>query len=285
MIIGIVGNGFVGQATALLGCKDDYADNDDNVILIYDTDPQKRSPKDIELSHLVECDFVFVAVPTPMNENGSCHTEIVEDVVADLKEAQVKNIIVRSTVPVGTCKDLGVNFMPEFLTEANWGEDFKNTKEWIIGLDDKNNKDLKKKLRKTFLTAKHNNKVNSCNIVWCSSEEAELVKLTKNSFLATKVAFFNEVYDFCKAKEIDYNSVIEMLTTDSRIGKSHTMVPGPDGKRGFGGTCFPKDLNSFHFQMSEIGMESYIIEAALARNVQVDRPEQDWGNDKGRAIV
>ena len=285
MIIGIVGSGFVGKATALLGCKDDYADAEDNVVLTYDINPEKRSPKDIELDHLVECDFVFVCVPTPMNSDGSCHTDIVENVVADLREAQVENIIVRSTVPVGTCRDLGVNFMPEFLTEANWEEDFKSTKEWLIGLDDNKNNDLKKKLRRVLLTARHNGKINNACIRWCSSEEAQSVKLVKNSFLATKVAFFNEVYDFCQAKNIKYEAIIEMLVLDDRINVSHTAVPGPDGKRGFGGTCFPKDLNSFYSQLSELGIESYMAEAALARNVQVDRPEQDWNNNKGRAVI
>jgi UDPglucose 6-dehydrogenase len=285
MIIGIVGNGFVGKATALLGCRDDYADFEDNTVLTYDVDPEKRNPKDIELKHLVECDFVFVAVPTPMHEDGSCHTGIVESVVAELKEAQVENIIVRSTVPIGTCRGMGVNFMPEFLTEANWEKDFSGGKDWIFGLDDKNNKILKKKLRKTFLSAKHNKRISGCNLVWCSTEEAELVKMTRNTFLATKVSFFNEIYDFCEKKNICYSSIAEMVGLDDRVGESHTAVPGPDGKRGFGGTCFPKDLNSLYFQMSEEGMESYILEAAKARNVQVDRPEQDWNSSKGRAVV
>ena len=109
--------------------------------------------------------------------------------------------------------------------------------------------------------------------------------MVKNSFLATKVAFFNEFYDFCQAKNIEYEAVIEMLVLDDRINVSHTSVPGPDGKRGFGGTCFPKDLNSFYSQLSELGIESYMAEAALARNVQVDRPEQDWNNNKGRAVI
>jgi UDPglucose 6-dehydrogenase len=63
------------------------------------------------------------------------------------------------------------------------------------------------------------------------------------------------------------------------------MVPGPDGKRGFGGTCFPKDMEALLAQMIDVGMTSYIIDAAITRNLEVDRVERDWEEDKGRAVV
>ena len=112
-----------------------------------------------------------------------------------------------------------------------------------------------------------------------------MTKLARNSFLAVKVSFFNELYDFCEKEEVDYNSVAELTGMDSRIGVSHTQVPGPDGKRGFGGTCFPKDISSLNHQLDQVGVDSYIIEAAKARNIQVDRKEQDWTNNKGRAVI
>jgi UDPglucose 6-dehydrogenase len=71
---------------------------------------------------------------------------------------------------------------------------------------------------------------------------------------------------------------------DERINSSHTQVPGPDGKGGFGGTCFPKDMSSLSFQMMEEGMLSYLIASAISRNKNVDRTEQDWKKDKGRAV-
>ena len=83
---------------------------------------------------------------------------------------------------------------------------------------------------------------------------------------------------------MDYNTVAELTGLDPRIGQSHTQVPGPDGKRGFGGTCFPKDISSLNYQLEQVGIESYIIEAAKSRNTQVDRTEQDWKMDKGRAV-
>ena len=100
-----------------------------------------------------------------------------------------------------------------------------------------------------------------------------------------KVSFFNEISELCSSLGIDYESVREMTCLDDRIGQSHSAVPGPDGKGGFGGTCFPKDTSSLYSQMSDAGMESYIIEAAVSRNKQVDRKEQDWKDDKGRAVV
>ena len=285
MVIGIVGNGFVGRATALLGCRDDYADYEDNVVLMYDKDPDRRIPKNLELEDLSRCDIVFVAVPTPMKSDGTCHTDIVESVVRDLRGVGVKDIFIRSTVPVGFSRRLEVNFMPEFLTENNWEEDFKTNKKWVFGLHDTRNKEIKKKLRKIFLTAKHNNKINHMDITYCRTEEAELCKYSRNCFLATKVAFFNEIEEFCRKKGIEYNHVQEIIGCDPRIGMSHTDVPGPDGKRGFGGTCFPKDLSSLYQQMLEVSMESYIVEGAMARNNQVDRPEADWNKNVGRAVI
>ncbi len=203
----------------------------------------------------------------------------------DLRALKVEDIVVRSTVPVGTCRRLSVNFMPEFLTEANWAEDFKSQNEWVFGLHDLQNKRIKKKLRKIFFCARHNKKIKSADFRWCVSEVAELGKYVRNCFLATKVSFFNEVEEFCRKRGVSYEQVRDLVLLDERIGKSHTDVPGPDGKRGFGGTCFPKDMESFFYQLSEAYVESYIIEGSMARNKQVDRAEQDWKKDKGRAVL
>ena len=131
MKIGIIGNGYVGGASALLG-------NEKVSVLVYDTAPDKCSPKGLIITDLVDCDFVFVCVPTPMYKDGSCATHIVESVVDDLAKAGYdrERVVVKSTVPVGTCRKLGVMFMPEFLTEQNWKKDFLNQKKWILGTND-----------------------------------------------------------------------------------------------------------------------------------------------------
>lgn len=284
MNIGIVGNGFVGGATSLFETRSSPYDIN---VIIYDKDTKKRSPINVRLEDFLSCDLVFVCVPTPMNDDGSCHVSIVNDCVLDLVKVGVNNsnIIVRSTVPVGFCESLGVSFMPEFLTEKNWKNDYKNNNLWIFGLYDKNDEKLKLKIRGLIGIAHKESKIDHNNISFCSSGEAEMVKLARNAFLATKVSFFNEVYDFCQLKNLDFGIVSDLVGVDVRIGKSHTIVPGPDGKRGFGGTCLPKDLSSLYYQMNEAGMESFIVEAVLARNTHVDRKDRDWALDKGRAVV
>ena len=90
-------------------------------------------------------------------------------------------------------------------------------------------------------------------ITFRTNKEAEMIKLFRNN-LSVKVSFCNEIYDYCKMKEIDYEKVVEIAATDDRIGLSHTLVPGPDGQRGYGGTCFSKDISNTLFDMKETGM-------------------------------
>ena len=99
------------------------------------------------------------------------------------------------------------------------------------------------------------------------------------------MSFCNEFETFCEAKNINYDIVRGYATNDTRIGSSHSKVPGHDGKRGFGGTCFPKDMASLEFQMKQAGVESKIISGANERNFSIDRKEHDWNLDKGRAVI
>lgn len=279
MKIGIIGNGFVGQATMLL-------QNPEVDILVYDIDPNKCIPKNISLENLSICDIIFIAVPTPMNPDGSCHLNIVESVVGTLKvECPNSHIVVRSTVPVGTCDRLQVNFMPEFLTEKNWRNDFYNCDRWIFGSYTHDNKDLRRKISKLLFTAQRYNKIKLNNFVFVTNKEAEMIKYFKNTFLAVKVSYCNELEEFCRNKNINYETVRQIATEDERIGKSHTVVPGHDGHRGFSGTCFPKDTNSLLYEMNNVGMKSYILESAIKRNQEVDRTNNDWNENKGRCVV
>ena len=284
--IGIVGNGYVGKATSFLK-HDKYGEQAKNVeVLIYDKDPSKCSPSGTEFSHLNTCVLIFVCVPTPMNSDGSCDTSLVAGVIDKLKkEVNDVPIFVRSTVPVGFCDSHGVNFMPEFLTEKNWEHDVINSKDWVIGLFDNENTDTREKIR-GFLALAHKNKLlkNSPSIHFTSNKNAELTKYARNCFLAAKVSFFNSLEKFCVEKGVPYDVARELICLDKRVGDSHTKVPGPDGKRGFGGTCFPKDLNSLIYQMLDVGVAPMILTAANNQNNIVDRPEKDWENSKGRAV-
>ena len=287
MKIGIIGNGFVGKATKLLSGT--------NIeILMYDIKPELCIPFNLTLETMCsECSIIFISVPTPMKSNGECHTAILESVVKNISEycdLNKKLIVNRCTVPVGKSDDLNCFFMPEFLTEKNFEEDFVSNKNWIMGLKNDKTHYLQNKLFKQEITnliniAYKNKSIQFDNIDFVSNSEAESIKLFRNCFLATKVSFCNEFYQFCEKRNVNYENVRKLATLDSRIGDSHSKVPGHDGHFGFGGTCFPKDMNNFNYQLANNNIQSFIIKGALDRNYIIDRPEQDWNQDSGRAVV
>ena len=280
MIIGIIGNGFVGKATTQLKCKDIE-------LLAYDINPEACEPKGLKLDDMNKCEIIFISVPTPMSKNGSCHLNIVKSVLKDLKSINYNGFIVlRSTVPAGTSDDLQVYFMPEFLTEKNYINDFINNKDWVFGLlGNERDEYFKNTITKLFNLAFVNDRIKYNNLYFLTNKEAEMVKMFKNCFLATKVSFCNEIAELCKIKGINYENVRALAANDDRILHSHTKVPGHDGKGGFGGTCFPKDTSSLRYEMNNAGMKPYVLDAIITRNETVDRPEQDWNNNKGRAVV
>ena len=176
--------------------------------------------------------------------------------------------------------------MPEFLTEKNFTQDFKNCENWIFGIKGTaQDEEFKKKIKTLIHTSYDHDCIHYTNIHFVKSAEAEMIKLFRNNYLSVKVAFCNEISQFCDLKGIDYEKVRKLAVNDKRIGASHSYVPGPDGKKGFGGTCFPKDTASLQYEMESIGMKSYIISGAINRNEEIDRPEKDWNNNKGRAVI
>ena len=282
MKIGIIGNGFVGKATNQLKC-------DDIEILSYDINPAFCSPIGTQLTDLLTCELVFVSVPTPMSKDGSCHLGIVKSVLRDLETVGYDGFIVlRSTVPVGTSDDLKCYFMPEFLTEKNYVQDFIYNKDWIfgcLGLNAERDALFETTIRILFRLAIQNERIKSDTLHFLTNREAEMVKMFRNCFLATKVAFCNEIYEFCEKLGVDYENVRTVAANDSRILHSHTQVPGHDGRKGFGGTCFPKDTASLKHEMKRAGMVPYVLDAITERNEKIDRPEQDWYSNVGRAVV
>jgi UDPglucose 6-dehydrogenase len=280
MIVGIIGNGFVGKATFQLKCKD--VD-----VLAYDINPNMCVPAGLKLEDMMKCEFIFISVPTPMSKNGECHTNIVETVIGQLRQLNYQGFIVlRSTVPVGTCDRLKVYFMPEFLTEKNYIQDFINNKDWVFGLRGDEYDELFKQHMEAIINIAHdNNKISYNNTHFMTNKEAEMVKMFKNCYLAAKVSFCNEIYSFCNSKGVNYENVRKVACADSRIGHSHSYVPGPDGKTGFSGTCFPKDTSSLQYEMDKSGMETYVLKAVIDRNNNVDRKDHDWNDNKGRAVV
>ncbi len=280
--IAIIGNGFVGKATALLRNKDVN-------VIVYDIIPSLCDPIGTTLKDLKSSDFIFICVPTPMKEDGSCSISYVKTVLEELKKVNITSdahcIILRSTVPVGTCKKLNVNFMPEFLTERNWKNDFRSNKDWIFGLLNPDDIELKSRLNELFsICYKNVSLLMEGHLHFVSTNEAEMCKYVRNSFLGVKVSFFNEIEEYCRKNSLDFENVRKISVLDKRIGSSHTKVPGIDNKRGFGGICLPKDLNSLIHQF-EPDITPHILKAVKFRNENIDRSEKDWFLDKGRAVV
>tara|TARA_B100000131_G_scaffold216990_1_gene208615 strand:+ start:264 stop:1115 length:852 start_codon:yes stop_codon:yes gene_type:complete len=278
MKIGIVGQGFVGTAVKE-GLKKYHT------IETFDIKEQSTCDSLHELVNTT--DIVFVCVPTPMNRDGSCNIGIVDNVVKEINDTvnvgqDGKVVIIKSTIPPGTterlnkeCNHIEVVFNPEFLTEANFIEDFKNQDRIIIG----GPRPASTKVRQLFYKA-----FPKAHIIKTSSTIAEMVKYTTNCFLATKVSFANEIKMICDEIDIDYDKVTEYATYDERLGKSHWSVPGPDGKLGFGGSCFPKDINAIISFAKDKGISTNIMNGAWKTNLKV-RPEKDWEELKGRAIT
>jgi nucleotide sugar dehydrogenase len=266
MLIGIIGYGFVGQATSLLKCKGID-------ILIYDVDETKSTVNCID--ELIDCEILFISVPTPTTANNECNISIIESIMNKLREINYINfVVIRSTVPPGTCDKLKCYFMPEFLTEKNYENDFVNNEHWIFGMLD-DCYVFKEKIKFLIDTAYNNNKIKYNSIVLLPNKEAELIKYFRNSFLATKVAFCNEIYELCNKININYEHVRQYATMDKRINESHTHVPGHDGKMGFGGTCFPKDIRCLKNEYDKHDLHAHILNAVIDRNTY-DRPEEEW---------
>lgn len=277
--IGVIGNGFVGKATRLLEC-------DDINIISYDKNPELCYPLGTTINDLSCCEFIFISVPTPMNKDSSCYLGIIESVINDLKSINFDGyVILRSTVPPGTSDKLKCNFMPEFLTEKNYINDFINNEDWVFGSFNQDDIEFNNKIKNLFDIAYENGKIKYNNVHFVSNSEAEMIKMFKNCYLATKVAFCNEIYTYCIEKGIDYNNVINIAANDKRILHSHTQVPGHDGEYGYGGTCFPKDTNSLLHEINKTNAKPLILNAVVYRNENIDRPNKDWMNNKGRAVL
>ena len=274
--IGIVGQGYVGTAIKV-GFEPHYN------IHTYDKFDLAKSTLPNLKDLVQECEVIFVCVPTPMRKDGTCYTGIVEEVIKEIDynvdtDKDKPIVVIKSTIPPGTTDKFNksysnviVIFNPEFLTEENFLEDFKNQKRIILGGNRIGTNKLRQIYSKVFPQA---------TIVKTGSKTAEMVKYFINNFLATKVSFANEMYKVCEQIDIDYDKVVEYATYDERLGKSHWAVPGPDGDFGYGGHCLPKDLSAIINQFETYGL----LEAVENVNDQV-REDRDWEEMKGRAII
>ncbi len=180
--------------------------------------------------------------------------------------------VIRSTAVSGTTElfakkyGLRLTFNPEFLREKTALEDMKNTSRVIIGSSLPADGDLVEKVyRSVFPNASYHQ---------VSPSEAEMVKYMANGMLAGQIALANEFFDLCAAGGIDYNTIKELVLEDPRIGLN-IDVPGPDGDRGFGGKCFPKDLNALRAYARNKGFNPWLLDAVWRKNIEV-RQKHDW---------
>ena len=267
--IGIIGNGFVGEAQA-------FAFSPVYHVRIFDID-SKKSTCTIEEVH--KCDFVFVCVPTPMFENGEQDFSYIEDV---FKHANPNPVyIIKSTILPGSTKklsknysDLKIVFSPEFLTERNAKLDMLTQSRIIIGGED----NLTVKVEKIF-KSRFKNK----NIIRTDSTTAEFIKYMNNTFCATKVSIMNEFKMMSSVLGVNWEDALNGFASDGRVGDSHLNVPGHDGKLGYGGTCFPKDVNAFLFLSKIYEIELNTIAGGWKTNLNV-RKDRDWEKKEGRSV-
>jgi len=232
--IGIVGFGFVGKAV-------NYGFNNPKVEKII-VDP--KGGHNIEELSKHDIKATFVCVPTPMGNDGSIDSSIIESVLEYLKNNVNGLIVIKSTVTPDIIQKLSVGiedrfvYNPEFLTEKSANEDFVNPIMHIFGGEP----NVTEKLENIYYKY---SSCKSCPIYHMTASDASFVKYGINSFLATKVLWFNQFYDIIEKTGANYNVIVDAIGTDKRVGSSHTSVPGFDGKRGYGLSCFPKDTNAF----------------------------------------
>jgi len=283
--IGIIGNGFVGSSVAHGFSAQTGCDVDD--VKIYDKDNSKSTHSIEEVVN--DSDYIFLSVPTPSNSDGSISLDIIHEVfkeidsVLDYEADKQPIILLRSTVTPGTTAKIQgdyprmyIVFNPEFLTERSAKLDFINQSRIVLGGTWGTTTRVKHLYQWRF--GKH------IPVIQTGFETAELIKYMCNCFFATKVSYMNEMRQLADKCGANWDDCIEGFALDGRIGHTHLNVPGHDGKFGFGGSCFPKDIQAMINFAKSLDVWPHVLEGAWNTNLDV-RPEEDWRELKGRAVV
>lgn len=273
--IGVVGGGVVGRATART-----YLEHVAEV-RVYDIVKERSTHP---LTDVLKCDLVFVCLPTPQEKDGlGCDTGYVDRFFGEVSQwggdVCHTNFVLRSTVPIGTTRDLGERYQlpnlvhsPEFLTARVAATDAHLPARNVVGRVQTSDQPG---ACQNLLRRLYERRFPAIPVHEMMSDESEAVKLIQNSFFAVKVAFFNEVRWLADRLGLDWGLVLGAVLADGRIAHSHTNVPGPDGMRGFGGTCLPKDLANLVKTMLRNGLMCPVLEGALERNLR-DREGRPW---------
>jgi UDPglucose 6-dehydrogenase len=255
--IGIIGLGFVGSAI-----KNSIDFGLDLVIM----DPAKGYNTTYE--ELKECSGIFVCVPTPQHDDGTCDTGILEEILNNLYAIRYQGVVIsKCTAPPSQYEIWSLAYTnlvhaPEFLTAANANRDYANGKFAFIG-------------GRVLAYVKEAERIIRITqpgletVEYCTAAEAAMAKYTINTFMATKVIFMNEIEALCSKSGVDYSKVANMVKADKRIGSSHMQVPGPDGAYGFGGPCLPKDANALIRYAEKNGTAMNVLDAAVKKNTML----------------
>lgn len=270
MNIGVIGYGYVGGATG-----EGFASNKNNKVFWYDK--FKESPNTLD-EVIEKGDFIFVCVPTPIFEDYSgMDMSIVEGVIDQIApkiKGTNKIVIIKSTSLPGTTKKMAekypeINFVmnPEFLTQERAKEDFMKPFRTVIGTE---SKDVGFRVQKLFETILPKDQPYYIT----DTASAELIKYMSNLVLASKVLLANEFYEIAQKVGANYLDVRAAVEADPRIG-THLGVPGPDGDRGFGGACFPKDIVGILGLAKTLKLDVSALDAIWKKNLKI-RKNRDW---------
>lgn len=259
MKIGIIGGGVVGRALAR--CYMEYAE-----VMVHDCLPERSTHSLEEALDVGSEGLVFICLPTPTVGKGmTLNTGIIEEFFK-VRSGSDNNFVLKSTVPIGTTKYLRARYdienlvhSPEFLTARCAPVDCCLPTRNIVGGTFNR--------AASILVNLYDRRFPGVPILTMSSDASEGVKLFTNSFFAVKVSFFNELYQIAGAAGIDWELVLGGMISDGRIAPFHTQVPGPDGIKGFGGSCLPKDIAELAFYAETVlGLEPGICKACIQRN-------------------
>jgi len=264
--LGVIGAGFVG-GSVINGF-------DTATVEQYVVDPKIYENNSIdELVSKFNPPICFICVPTPQGELGDVDVSIARQVLSDLYDRNYKGIVViKSTITpqhlIKMKKDFGLKLVynPEFLTEANAHQDFVNPDMQVLGGSWK----YCEVVEKAYV---RHSKVKIVPTYKVDLITASLIKYSINSWLATKVTFMNELHELHanSGSNSSWEQFTDILKTDRRMGQSHWRVPGPDGKFGFGGHCFPKDTKALLHYAKKQKTDLKILQKAVHQNDTVHR--------------
>jgi len=267
MKISIIGNGFVGNA--IYQTMKHFYD-----FCVYDIDENKSYNTFQEVN---DTNIIFVCVPTPMSyKDGSFDLSIMKDSIRPLSNGKI--LIIKSTITPAAAEELISEypehhfvFNPEFLSEKTAVEDFKNQKRIVLGGDPK----IVKKVEQLYY-----NVFPDCEYIKTDYKTACFTKYLCNCFFAAKIALMNEFYEIAASEGVCWDTAMKGFIASGWVNPMHTMVPGPDGNRGFGGKCFPKDINAFIKYSEANNTDPIILKAAWNKNLKI-RNNHDWVKIKG----